>query len=64
MRSGLTALGLLLTVVLTGCSREPAFDERFDDANASISASAAAIDAEILATDGADARPVSKDAVR
>lgn len=51
MRAGLTALGLLLTATLAGCSREPAFDERFEDVSTSIRASAEAIDAEILATD-------------
>jgi len=58
MRTGLTALSLLVTATLGGCSREPAFDERFEDVSTSISASAEAIDAEILATDS----PASSDA--
>ncbi len=52
MRSAQFAIGLLLTAALGACNREPAFEERFQDAAASISASAEAIDADILATDG------------
>lgn len=53
MRPASLALGLLLAATLSGCKREPAFDERFQDATASINASAQAIDAEITATDSA-----------
>ena len=55
------AFSLLLAAAVGGCSREPAFDERFEEVTTSISASAAAIDAEIMATDSPVAPVVSKD---
>lgn len=56
-----TGIGLLgLLIALGGCSREPEFDQRFKDVSASISASADAIDAEILATDSAEPRSTAR----
>ena len=51
MRPALLVPALLLSAALGGCNREPDFDERFDDASSTISASAEAIDTEIRATD-------------
>lgn len=51
MRPALLVPALLLSAALGGCNREPDFDERFDEASSTISASAEAIDAEIRATD-------------
>lgn len=51
MRPALLVPALLLSAALGGCNREPDFDERFDEASSTISASAEAIDAEIGATD-------------
>lgn len=59
MRPAPLSLSLLLTATLSGCNREPAFDERFQDATASINASAHAIDAEITATDSAPSAPLT-----
>lgn len=53
MRPALLVPALLLSAALGGCNREPDFDERFDEASSTISASAEAIDAEIGATDTA-----------
>lgn len=50
--AGIGLLGAL--TALCGCSREAEFDQRYQDVSASISASADAIDAEILATPGAE----------
>lgn len=63
MRSAQFAIGLLLTAALGACNREPAFDERFADAAASISASAEAIDAEIMATDSPMPPVIAKERV-
>ena len=52
---------LLLAAAVGGCNREPAFDERFQDVTTSISASAEAIDAEIMASDSPAAPVVFKD---
>lgn len=56
MRRALPALGLLLAA-LGGCNREPAFDERFADVSARITASADAIDAAIAASESPPAPP-------
>ena len=55
------AFSLLLAAAVGGCSREPAFDERFQDVTTSISASAEAIDAEIMATDSPAAQVTAKE---
>lgn len=44
---------MLLALLLTGCKREPSFDERFDAAQEKIGKAAQAIDAEISASEAA-----------
>ncbi len=51
MRTARLVLPVLVFAALGGCNREPSFDQRFEEANSSISASAAAIDAEIRAAE-------------
>jgi len=40
--------GLMAMLLLSGCNREPSFDERYGDAEKSIKKKAAEIDAELV----------------